>query len=167
MILFRRNTNINSQLLTSVDFGQDERDVVRQTNLAVFDRLDRRGATLEESYGDDRLCFIPGKWDTRRIIVVPTGRAFLRRGIYGLPATVTFREIRPSHPGLHPDVKIPNGVLPPVRIEWIVVELIILGVVVSINGQRSVGIVSGHEIGNWTGRNPQRSAYWTKAQEID
>jgi len=51
----------------------------------------------------------------------------------------TFRQIRTTHPGLHPDVEIPNAVTS-VRIERIA-HFIIVQVEVAVDGERSVGVV--------------------------
>ena len=51
----------------------------------------------------------------------------------------TFRQIRTTHPGLHPDVEIPNAVTS-VRIERIA-HFIVKRVEVAIDGERSVGVV--------------------------
>ena len=106
----------------------------------------------------DRVCRVI----YRHTVVVLTGRKFLRSGIYGLPAPITFRQIRPTHPTLHPNVKVPNRILAAIGIEGIVVKFVVFRVIISIYSERSIRVVSANKVGNWSRWNAQCPAHWNR-----
>ena len=89
-----------------------------------------------------------------------TSGLLLRSGVDGLPSAVTVGQIGTAHPGLDPHVEIPNRIAAAVGIERVVIQLIVVGVVVSIDGQTGVGIVGRYDVGYGSCWNSQSPAHW-------
>ena len=115
-----------------VDLGEQKRNVEPEPDFAPSHRLDRRGAAPKRPAG-----------------------YFLRRGVDGLPAPVTRRQVRSGHPHVVPHVEVPNRVVAVLAAD----SLLAVGRKELVDGQTRVGVVRGDEVGHRSAGDAQSSEY--------